>query len=187
MVVFTIVIAGAAIGQALIYRQMLKTAGITERAWINLETLHLENFDKPDTVQQPRAVIGLKNSGHTPAFITRAKVILLTTPPLPETPPYDLARWAGVEQGPPPSILVAGEKTNWRYLFPNAVKPEEYRDIQTLSLDGKAWIFGVVEYRDSFGRDHRYGFARVYDPWLQEKHAGDRFAHVHNPNYSYAD
>ena len=164
----------------------------TDRAWLSLDTLDLENFTEANrhSPQQPRGVLGVKNSGNTPATIHRAKVILWTTAPLPEVPPYDSVDWATAPNGAPPSHLVAHETTNWRYFFPNLITPDVFDAMTALGIGGRVWVFGMIEYADAFhpSKTRRYGFAREYDPWLTDKpEIGRRWAHVHNPNYSYAE
>ncbi|MGE5245437.1 MAG: hypothetical protein ACM3SQ_14530 [Betaproteobacteria bacterium] len=193
--VFTGVIAVATVVQVIVYWQMKKTGYVVERAWISLETLSLENFEFSPTEtdgshgKMPRGVIRLKNSGNTPAFIDRAKVLMILTDnpneELPPTPPYHVVTWAH-QRNQPPSVLVAGEATNWRNWFEGQfVTPAILGQIQR--GDRQMWIVGLIEYRDAFKKSHTYGFARKYDGSLADKALGRRFAHVHDPHYSYAD
>ena len=188
--VFTGMLTIVAAIQVGVYWRMHRANTLKERAWLTLEGLVLEHFRDEDKngPQQPRAVIGIRNAGGTPAFITRAKVILLTQPPLPEEPDYDSVEWADVMHGSPPSILVANEYTNWRYLFPNLVLPQDYMRIEALGLDGQLWIYGLIEYTDAFKKIISTALPASTITWLRDTHAaGKRFAHVHSPKYSYAD
>lgn len=167
---------------------------VSERAWISLETLGLEDFEEgdrfgppDDRMWVPRCLIGLKNSGNSPAFIQRAKVGIFISDGaemnLPDVPPYDSL----VDAVAPPSILVAGETTNWRQTPRVHISLEHYTEI--LEARRWLWVFGRIEYKDAFDKSHVYGFARQYDPSLDDllKKRGARWRHVHHRAYSYAD
>ena len=96
------------------------------------------------------------NHGETPADLSGVLLRLVATnDPLPDTPPY------GSASVQPVSIFLnAGESVNfpWSMQVPSDV-------IQQIEAGGiGAWLVGYVEYDDRFGRKHRNGYARRYEP-----------------------
>ncbi|HUE88015.1 MAG TPA: hypothetical protein VMO26_18225 [Vicinamibacterales bacterium] len=105
--------------------------------------------------------IRLKNVGNTPAVITYALMhLLISNEPLPKFPPYDggnLRRmWVTVVRDQNLTIF-------HNYSFEVA----GIEDLKT-SDSLKLYALGYVDYIDKFGVRHRSGYARVYNPSLDD-------------------
>jgi hypothetical protein len=170
--------------------QLLALTRSGQRAWVSLDTLGIEPGPGSGCV----IVVGLKNSGHSPARIEEANITLrgyedkdLTRPytleTLPDEPKYDLGRFA------PPAILVAGEVSRMRHHVTLATR-DGYGALKIPGDKVVLWVYGKVIYRDGVSEESRtYRWAREYDPFLSA--AGEtpkfRFRHVSKPEYNSAD
>jgi hypothetical protein len=163
----------------------------------SIETLDIEPIPGDGRI----IVIGLKNSGRTPARILDANVTVRSArtvddgggrgglriepiPPadLPSHPVYDAGDFV------PPDMLVAGETSRWRHYAARTVGDDNWTLLGIPGKDrGTLYIYGKVRYTDEFKpkKPHVYGWAREYDPVLS-KIAGDfRFSYLSKRGYNY--
>lgn len=104
-------------------------------------------------------VIGVKNFGRTPAYVTDALIkhlILPITEPLPNFPDYKRTER---DRTPVKGFLVTNDEIFLRLLFPFG--QEHILPISTNSE--RLYLYGFVDYIDQFGQRHRGGYARVYN------------------------
>ena len=171
----------------------LKHEQVSDRGWINIETLDIEPSNGGRAI-----FVGLKNSGRTPVWIKEANITVRSTverkdegggtviehlSDLPEDPVYDTGEFV------PPSMLVAGETTRWKHSI-NTVTNSAFDVLTTHpGEDAKFWIYGFVHYTEQFhpSKVRRYGWAREYDPVLSKREGRFKFAHMSKKKYSYAD
>lgn len=172
---------------------------VADRAWVSLETLEIETFGYVKII-----VIGLKNSGRTPARIANANITIrgwirypdadgggfIGSTTLPDDPVNDSGEFT------PPAILVAGEMSRWRHLVSYTDRPEQLSLLSVRpDLNCKLWIYGYIKYTEQFhpGTIRTYRWAREYDPILsknRETSQGNspmQFAHLAKPKYNEAD
>jgi hypothetical protein len=184
-------------GQWMTYRDTLATNKEIERAYVTMS-------HRPPglSVEQPGAagvlfgpdvrgcgfVIEIKNHGRTPARITDALIKFLPLPTgehLPEQPNYDDA----LPREQAKFFLVAGDL----FIFQGGYLIEGWasvRSLKTVTL----YVYGYVDYIDKFGRRHRAGYGRVFDPALDNPSMyegnvlpADRsnLGFISNANYNY--
>lgn len=104
-------------------------------------------------------VVGVKNFGRTPAYVTDALIkhlILPITKPLPSVPNYERT---DRDRTPVKGFLVTNDEIFLRLLFPFG--QEHILPISTSSE--RLYLYGYVDYIDQFGQRHRGGYARVYN------------------------
>jgi hypothetical protein len=119
--------------------------------------------DSGDAKQNLAIYVGVKNLGNTPANVTYTLIQLKLFPsnePLPPFPPYD--------------------ESALRRMWVNVVKTNEFTIFQNQVLDLftieqirkgvlKLYVFGYADYIDKFAVRHRCGFARVYNPDMDDR------------------
>jgi hypothetical protein len=101
-----------------------------------------------------RAIIGVKNSGNTPAEVLGYDVTLVHGIPLdpnPERPP--------IPSGPPLFSLMPRSSLNIWQNFPMA-SSQLLQEIRQGAIE--PYLIGWVVYRDRFGNRHRSGYGRQY-------------------------
>ena len=183
---FTVGILIAAVVQVCVYSAMHATTKQTERAWVSLESLDiLSGKNAGDRI----IVMGLKNSGRTPARIGSANVSV-RGPVLPDIAVYDEGTFAY------PGFLVAGEVSRWQFAVTSArtelgiVAGAGYFSLTTSAPgdDKKLWIYGRVTYGDDITKDIReYRWARQFDPVRSKQEHVYRFIHENAKDYNRAD
>jgi hypothetical protein len=152
----TVVLAGMAVVQALIYYAIHRTTQRVERAYVDL------SHDPPGLRMHAHSIrfsIAIKNHGKTPADVTGAKMFVALAEGgarFPATPIYETPVRAKTA-----AFLMPGEAIHqWelRPQFPRA-------DIKRIKNGERLlWLVGYVDYTDQFGRFYRSGYARRYIP-----------------------
>ena len=133
-----------------------KAITLSERAYVKIS--HLEagiNIGLTGTAQM---TVKVKNFGRTPARITDVILtykLLLSTEPLPTAPDYS----ATPALQPLQAFLVTEDELFFSRTF--ALGPQN-NDLE----DGtkRLWLYGYVDYIDTFGERHRAGYASRYSP-----------------------
>jgi len=191
---FTLGLLGIGGLQYVTYREMLATTKAIERASVSLESLDIL---RGETTSDRTVIIGLKNSGRSPARIVAANVSFwaieatetensVTLNPakdLPDVPQYFDRQFS------PPAMLVAGEVSRWDY----PVQHLTDHDFAVLVLapgdKRRLWIYGYVHYADPLtpNQVRKYGWAREYDPIRSQQTKVFKFRHFNKPGYNYAD
>jgi hypothetical protein len=178
MAVFTVVIALAAVVQALIYGLMLSTSRQIERAYVNMShyppglTFGFEFSSSTDPIWKQDVAVRMKvcNHGNTPARITRALIQpIVAVEPLPDKPQYDETFGEHID-----AVLVKDDHID----IPKPMRIQR-SDLATIKSLGnnvaecihplRLFIIGYVDYIDRFGTRHRSGYARVYNHWVESK------------------
>lgn len=183
-------------GQEKLMEAALGNSQLTDRAWVSVATIRVAPTSRSDGRM---VVIGLRNSGRTPARIVEANITIrgstATTTQgdttlgelvdVPTEPDYDRGDFV------PPAVIVAGETAVWRHVV-TTVTDENFAFLTVRPGDRhNLWIYGFVKYTDIYNPDpkqaHTYKFGRVYDATLSKKLQRFAFAHLAKPNYNGAD
>ena len=175
---------------------------LVERPWVNPWTLHLTPFE-PGSSQHKSAkggtgcfgshkaitvVLGLKNSGGTPAFIESVEIGYKIDKNVTALDEAELT--AGISI---PKVLVKGEETNWRYnLIPEGLSDEMHRQLVGVGLtdsDNRLMlvIYGRITYRQGNREtgDLRWTkFSRMFDRTVEKDRWGGRFAFTNIPGWN---
>ena len=93
----------------------------------------------------------IKNSGNTPATITDVSIAHYVGTAIPDPP---------TGPGTGERLFLLGKDS----VLDKRVFSLRHNDVTGLGLTLRLWILGYVDYIDKFGRRHRSGYARVYDP-----------------------
>jgi hypothetical protein len=129
------------------------------------------------------------NFGQTPATVTDAVIKLVTLPVnkwLPDTPDYTPNLDRDSPRIVPKGFLVTNDQIFFGATY--------HISTEVVSGQQNCWLIGYVDYIDQFGKRHRGGYARRYDPPSDSKDRyGDdnefrernnlRFIQVHGYNY----
>jgi hypothetical protein len=99
--------------------------------------------------------IKVQNNGNTPAnVLTTFSMFFLTNGPLPAQPPYE---------GAADTRQISLVKGNSFHTFENrAIDATAIREIKRGAL--QLYVLAYADYTDKFGRRHRVGYARQYNP-----------------------
>ncbi len=152
---FTVVLAVVGFLQWWIYRAIHRSTKVVERAYVNISH-YPEGLQLVDP-QRFSVKVKVKNHGRTPAKIIDVVLTLrVYRGPLPPKPCY----------GP------AGPEPNRFFLMPkdHFVVTKTFELISAADARGvdagtvRVWLLGYVDYEDQFGRSHRGGYARLYNP-----------------------
>jgi hypothetical protein len=178
MAVFTVVIAAAAIIQALIYGLTLSTTRQIERAYVTMShyppglTFGFESSGSDDPIWKQDVNVTMKvcNYGNTPARITRVLIQpIVAVEPLPEKPKYDETYGEAID-----AFSVKGDHIN--VPKPMQIPRSDLTTIKSLANNVaecvhplRLFIIGYVDYIDRFGTRHRAGYARMYNHWIESK------------------
>ena len=121
---------------------------------------------QPVANQDVRIRVKVTNSGNTPARVKTVSVQTRVGKVLPAGPPYDPAAANRVA-----AFLVKNDSfiDTRKWTIPSA----QIADIGSVGnlMDAnptKLWVFGYVDYVDQFDIRHRSGYARVYDPAVDQ-------------------
>jgi len=134
----------------------------SERAFVKM------SHPAPGIAREPstgrfRFKIGIKNFGRTPATISDVLLNRLVLPKgsaLPGEPPYER------QDGPiPKAFLVADEEMFYERNY--QITPAEMIAVNDHHYD--LYLIGYVDYIDQFGKRHRNGYARVYQPTVDNR------------------
>lgn len=156
LVIFTGVSAYAAWQTWKVYRALHVANIVVQRAYVDLS--HASPGLELDP--SPLVKIGIKNHGNTPATVTAYNITLVNAiGPLPAVPDYDerLTERVGAVVNPKETIY-------------DDARPHRLGgalDMGTQNM--KVWVIGYVDYIDKFKARHRAGYARVYDPSIDDK------------------
>jgi hypothetical protein len=167
---FTVALAGSTILLWLVTNKAAEAAKVAaehipavERAFVKMSPCSpgLVLHDQDSTVHLR---VSVKNYGRTPATVTDTMVKNMTlyrTELVPEIPDYS---WDG-ERESSKAFLVADDE-----FFLMNIAPMSTND-RTHIANGekKLFVFGYVDYIDQFGTRHRGGFARIYEPALDNR------------------
>ena len=108
--------------------------------------------------------VEIKNYGRTPANVTDARIgaaLLENGKPLPDEFPYGSAK----RESFPNAFLVTNEAF---FLQPKSI-PLRGKDLTDTKCYGKTlWIFGHVDYIDTFNQRHRSGYVRIFNPHVDD-------------------
>lgn len=176
--VVTVVLAFVAIIQWHTHVVMHRSSQAVERAYIALShippglVVHTVRVD--DTTWNHGVSLRLKvtNTGNTPAEITSTLVqVIWTNADIPNRPNYNktLVRNGRV-------LLNKGGSygITHRYLFHTTRKPSFHEAFREMSMAGHTlYVIAYADYIDKFGARHRSGYARVYEPLLDDKSLPD--------------
>lgn len=152
---------------------------LAERAYVKLSHVPPGVRIKQDA-NYGEVQIEVKNHGRTPAAVTDVIIdakLLDHGVPLPQPFPF---------------------RTEAREAFPNAflVPQEAFYVAKTFPLRGddlinatrggrRLWVFGHVDYRDTFGRRHRGGYVRIYEPGLADGDKKNNLVYMVEGNYNF--
>jgi len=154
---FTVVVAVATLLQVCIYRAIHRSTKVVERAYVNISH-YPEGLQSVDP-QKFSVKVKIKNHGRTPAKIIDVVLTLrVHRGPLPPKPRYGPA-------GPQPNRFFLMPKDH--FVVTKTFEPISEADARGVD-DGTVhvWLLGYVDYEDQFGRSHRGGYARLYNPAL---------------------
>ncbi len=147
---FTIVMSIAVIFQVI-------TARRTERAWIIGNVVNT-NFERPpDPNEELHCVVSIKNTGRTPATITRAGIsakLSSSLSDLPALPQY------GKNEKVSFSHLLLVPKDSFALSAQTIIEVAQYDAFMSRRLF--LYVHGFVEYRDTFNRKHETRFCDYY-------------------------
>jgi hypothetical protein len=139
-----------------VYKAMLRTTKINERAWIVSEPSLIEETKVQGTFQ---ATVQLGNTGKSPAWVTAAGSngwFAEANNPLPKTPQYNSMK-PFTEKGhllPPKGRMAQG------FPFSNA------QLASVVKKEADLYIFGYIEYRDIYGDTHIIRYCYHAEPTL---------------------
>jgi hypothetical protein len=132
------------------------TSRMAERAYVRMSHLPPGLVFAGRASEEVSVTVKISNSGRTPANITAVGLTLWTDRELPKEPP---------DPDPAKAQTTAFFLSADDHFF---VSRAETRPIPLLdeirNSDRPAWLFGYVDYTDTFGRRHRSGYARRHDP-----------------------
>jgi hypothetical protein len=162
--------AGDVAAGALAVSQRAERAYVTmshEPPGLEIDTAALVQGGQAVANQDVRIRVKVTNGGNTPA---RVKTVSVQTrvgkAPLPAEPPHDAAAANRVS-----AFLVKNDSfiDTRKWTIPSA----QIADIRSVGnlMDAhptKLWVFGYVDYVDQFDVRHRSGYARVYDPTVDQ-------------------
>jgi hypothetical protein len=101
----------------------------------------------------------VKNHGRTPATVTDIRLGRELRDPE-DLLPEDFTSLIDERVFAPSAFLVPEEDTPFHRYF--GIRPESYKAID--EFEKRLWVFGYVDYIDTFGVRHRAGCARQYEP-----------------------
>jgi hypothetical protein len=128
------------------------TSRMAERAYVSLSHEAPGLYFHPADMVGVGAQVRVKNCGRTPASIVRVVLTIWEKAKLPDEPPYlDASPVADTS-----FFLSTGDHV----IVPYQYNTDAGRDI----ADGRrpAWLIGYVDYIDTFGQQHRAGYARQF-------------------------
>jgi hypothetical protein len=175
--VLSLVLAGAAIVQAVIYVFMHKANKRTARAYVKMSdyrpglTFGYVHSGGDGVSKQDVAVrVKVSNNGTTPARITRVLIQpIVAIPPLPIHPTYDESFGESFD-----AFLVKGDHFN--VPKPMRIPRSELSTIRSFGnivaesvRPLRLFIIGYVDYIDVFGERHRAGYGRMFNVWVESK------------------
>ncbi|MGA9304958.1 MAG: hypothetical protein WBW31_06080 [Candidatus Sulfotelmatobacter sp.] len=170
----TVVIAIFTILTFFVYREMLRSSKIAERAWVVSDIASSIPEDAKDSPNGFQIIYLLGNKGRTPAWITaigsRGR-LTTAVKKLPPEPDYD---WAGPfpPEGtvqPPNASIERGTKLSQADL--------NYVEIGVSTL----YIYGIVKYRDIFGDEHETRYCYVFKPGPTADNPAPRGFYIDGP------
>ena len=151
----------------------LYTYTATERAVVTIADIQFKGKNNPTVGQPLTAVIDVKNSGRSTAFITRARFYsrLVFKQPFPSRPEYP--EFAKVTNSAVNGPLVAQEIDQVFFRLDNAHRttggPFDAPSITEIEQGRmKIYVFGYIRYLDAYSvfgwPEHQTGFCSHYDP-----------------------
>lgn len=126
-------------------------------------------YAAPESKRPVKVTIEIRNHGNTPARITSTLVghyQSVMDPLEPDLVPIDQTRRFG------PVFLTRNDSIAVEHEFCLTRQHAEGVHNGTLRL----WIVGTIDYIDHFGTRHRYGYARVYDPKVDQGQEGENLS-----------
>jgi len=139
-----------------VYRAMLRTTKINERAWIVSEPGSITETKIQGTFQ---AAVQLGNTGKSPAWVTAAGSngwLADASKPLPKIPPYEPMK-PFTEKG---HLLSPKSRMAQGFPFSNA------QLIRVVKKEADLYIFGYIKYRDIYGDTHITRYCYHAEPTL---------------------
>ena len=141
---------------------------------LTIDSAHVQVGSVGEPRHHATIELEIKNHGKTPADVVSWVIsvqAMSSAAPIPENPPYPPVPAQGE------TILMAGQSlfTPHETWIPDS----DYQQVQNGSLT--VYVFGCVEYRDRFGKMHRSGYARHYDPHTN----GNNLLYVTARGYNY--
>jgi hypothetical protein len=176
----TVVIAVFTILTFFVYREILRSNKIAERAWVVSDIAATIPEDAKDGPNGFQVMCLLGNKGRTPAWVTAIGSrgqLTTATKGLPPEPDYD---WAGpfAPEGtvlPPGANIERGSRLSHADL--NCVEI----GVNTLH------VYGIVKYRDIFGDEHETKYCYVFRPRPTADNPAPRGFYIGGPkNYNRA-
>jgi hypothetical protein len=137
----------------------------SERAYVKIS--HLPpglSFESGDGTVFASINLEIKNHGRTPARITKVRIKsrhFLPADPMPVEADYGDA----IDPNATEQFLVTGD-----YFYSGGTLPLDrgYYDLISRGIE-ILWVYGYVDYIDIFGQRHRAGYARYFDPSLDNQ------------------
>jgi hypothetical protein len=157
-----------------------KAAKASADAVVMAERAYVDISHDPPGLQMGNDIrfsVTIRNHGRTPAYVSSPLMILAISeiPNLPPQLPY------GSTVIQPTTFLMPGQTFHKWELFPQF--PEV--DVQMINSGQRTlWLFGYVDYRDTFRALHRGGYARRYIP-TPLPGSTNNLVFVSEPGYNY--
>jgi hypothetical protein len=162
----------AIVWQVRIYADMRDHTMVIERAYVTMshhppgiiiDSISVESTEDPVRRQDVEVHVGVQNLGSTPANVTRTLLqLLITDQPLPPVPLY-----AEDEQGETACVFLTKSD---QFTIHRSWKMES-AGIEEVGKNARKWtmyVIGYIDYIDRFGRRHRAGYGRFYEPGVDK-------------------
>jgi hypothetical protein len=166
----TVVIAVFAGWQVAIYRKMLKTTRIVERAYVYVSRINLPHF-KPG--ERFLITCTVRNAGKTPGDIKSVRIAVNFLRP--EATDFTLLDVTGTQVEQAGSIVGEQELTMGAWSS-ESVSAQRHADV--INAQQRMIVTGVVTYKDRFEAEHDTDFGREYDAVLSQGHQRPIFGHL---------
>jgi hypothetical protein len=109
--------------------------------------------------------VEIKNFGNTPARVTNVLIkplVLVHNETLAAIPDYSLLEET---EGIPKAFLVTQDSFFYSRVY--RIRPEDMVSVKDLASD--LYLIGFVDYMDQFNQRHRAGYARLYQPMVDDR------------------
>lgn len=172
-------VATAAADSAAAAKTSADAVMLAERAYVKLSHVAPGVRIKQDA-NHGEVQIEVKNHGRTPAAVTDVIIdakLLDHGVPLPQPFPFRTE----AREAFPNAFLVPQEAFYVAKIFP--LRGDDL--INATSGGQRLWVFGHVDYRDTFGRRHRGGYVRIYEAALDDGDKKNNLVYMIEGNYNF--